>query len=418
MPDYADAEFIEKNEEICLNCQYCQKPAMPDMTLPIWKKAPKKEANLKTVIFGGVFDPIHNGHTRTAALVYERIKPDFFYFVPSRTPPHKNPKRVTDAEHRYNMTKIAAESLGENFSVSRLELDAAGVSYTVETLEHFRQNGVELFFVIGADNIDQIASWRRGGEIGGLATMVIAGRGGYEIDRSKIPFPNFLIIEQDIELSSTFVRECENKQDYVCDGVYKYITENNLYPPKVKNLEERVRETLDDKRWRHTLLVCDAARSLARHYGVNEDDAYTAALLHDYAKGFSLKEMLNICAEYDIIPDEVQRESAALLHGVVAEAVSYYEFHVTNSEILNAIRYHTTLCAHPEPLTKVVFLADCIEDSRVYAGADEIRQAAYSDIDGACVMALDGTLKRLTKLNRPVHPDTIHAKNFLLGDIL
>lgn len=133
-------------------------------------------------VFGGTFDPLHLGHLVIAEEARERCDLDEVIFVPSGVPPHKAEKPVTAARHRYLMTLLGTIDQPA-FSVSRIELERRGVSYTVETLRALEQQERELYFIGGADAILGLRTWREPAEILRLSRIITLTRPGFELDR-------------------------------------------------------------------------------------------------------------------------------------------------------------------------------------------------------------------------------------------
>jgi nicotinate-nucleotide adenylyltransferase len=130
---------------------------------------------------GGTFDPIHYGHLLAAEESMRRLSLDRIVFVPTGAPPHKINREVASSEDRYAMTLLATAGVKE-FSVSRVEIDRAGRSHTVDTLTEFLKTpGRSLFFITGLDAMLGIASWRDYARLPALCTLVTATRPGYPL---------------------------------------------------------------------------------------------------------------------------------------------------------------------------------------------------------------------------------------------
>ena len=131
----------------------------------------------KTGILGGTFDPIHNGHMFMARQALLRLGLDEIVFIPTGTVPHKDNSHITDSRHRFKMVCEAVKSF-ENYTVSDTEINRDGVCYTFETLRIFsRENpGNELHFIVGADSVFAIDSWKNPGEIFKYAALTVIGR--------------------------------------------------------------------------------------------------------------------------------------------------------------------------------------------------------------------------------------------------
>lgn len=130
-------------------------------------------------LFGGSFDPVHYGHLLLAECCREQCRLDRVDFLPAAVPPHKRDRELTPADLRIEMLQLAIAG-NEQFAVNRYEADRGGVSYTVETLRHCRQENpeAELFFLMGADMLYDLPHWREADQVCQLAVMVTVRRAG------------------------------------------------------------------------------------------------------------------------------------------------------------------------------------------------------------------------------------------------
>ncbi|MEW5926339.1 MAG: nicotinate-nucleotide adenylyltransferase [Gemmatimonadota bacterium] len=157
-------------------------------------------------VFGGTFDPPHHGHLAVAADVHDALGLDRVLLVPSAVPPHKRHTVQAPAEVRLEMLHAAVRG-DPRFEVDDLELRRPGPSYTVDTLRALRERfpGAELFFLVGADNVRELSSWREPEEIVRLARIVAVPRGCESID-AEAPFPFLAVPVIRTEVSATEVR--------------------------------------------------------------------------------------------------------------------------------------------------------------------------------------------------------------------
>ncbi|WP_246160469.1 nicotinate-nucleotide adenylyltransferase [Nocardioides humilatus] len=194
---------------------------------------------------GGTFDPIHHGHLVAASEVQGWFGLDEVIFVPTGEPWQKADREVSPAEHRYLMTVIATAA-NPRFTVSRVDIDRGGPTYTKDTLRDLRaaRPDADLFFITGADALTDIFSWRDADEVFALAHFVGCTRPGSEMDPatlSAIPPDRVTMLEVPaLAISST---DCRQRQAagqpiwyLVPDGVVQYITKHGLYaaPPGEK----------------------------------------------------------------------------------------------------------------------------------------------------------------------------------------
>lgn len=181
---------------------------------------------------GGTFDPIHHGHLVAASEVAAAFDLDEVVFVPTGQPWQKNAKEVSPAEHRYLMTVVATAS-NPSFTVSRVDIDRPGPTYTIDTLRDLRATRpeAELFFITGADAMAQILSWKNVDELWSLAHFVGVTRPGHELssrgkDVSLMEVPAMAISSTDCRRR---VSDGEPVWYLVPDGVVQYIAKHGLY---------------------------------------------------------------------------------------------------------------------------------------------------------------------------------------------
>ena len=198
----------------------------------------------RILLYGGSFDPIHNGHIHIAREVYDKLEVDKVIFLPAGIPPHKRDKEMTPPMQRLEMVKLALE-FEPVFDVSDYEVTLDGPSFTVHTLRFFRSQftGCQLFWLIGGDSFSQLAKWYKPEQIIDICTVVTVKRPGYELDTE--PLKAKLSGEQidkllshviDIPLtdeSSTEVRKRvaagKSVDDMVPKSVAEYVKKNKLY---------------------------------------------------------------------------------------------------------------------------------------------------------------------------------------------
>jgi nicotinate-nucleotide adenylyltransferase len=184
---------------------------------------------------GGTFDPVHHGHLVAASEVAHRYQLDSVVFVPTGMPWQKHPAAVTPAEHRYLMTVIATAS-NPRFSVSRVDVDRPGPTYTADTLRDLAavHPDADLFFITGADALEAIASWKDLDVLRSLAHFVAVSRPGHRLSAGILPEDRVSLLEiPALAISSTDCRQrvAEGAPVWylVPDGVVQYIAKHGLY---------------------------------------------------------------------------------------------------------------------------------------------------------------------------------------------
>ena len=186
-------------------------------------------------VMGGTFDPIHHGHLVAASEVAAEFSLDEVIFVPTGQPSFKQDVEVTAAEHRYLMTVIATAS-NPRFTVSRVDVDRAGLTYTVDTLRDLavQRPGADLYFITGADAIAQILTWKDASELFTMAHFVGVTRPGHALSVDGLPGDRVSMLEiPALAISSTDVRARARTGKpvwyLVPDGVVQYIGKHGLY---------------------------------------------------------------------------------------------------------------------------------------------------------------------------------------------
>lgn len=187
-------------------------------------------------VMGGTFDPIHHGHLVAASEVAQSFDLDEVVFVPTGTPWQKS--FVSPGEHRYLMTVIATAS-NPMFTVSRVDIDRDGPTYTIDTLRDLKAQRPEadFFFITGADAIAQILSWRNHDELWELAHFVAVSRPGHTLTTAGLPSDDVSLLEiPALAISSTDCRARVGRGHpvwyLVPDGVVQYIAKHHLYRSK------------------------------------------------------------------------------------------------------------------------------------------------------------------------------------------
>lgn len=176
-------------------------------------------------------------------------------------------------------------------------------------------------------------------------------------------------------------------------------------------LERFMKEHLKENRYRHSLGVEDMAVRLAGLHGGDSEKASFAGRYHDIAKCFDADTMDGYIIRYDL-PRELLG-NPALAHSKAGAAILEHEFGVSDREVLDAVRYHTTARREMSLLEEIVFVADVVEDNRTYSDLRYYQDLAFSDLDRAAFEILEWTIGDLTEKGRDIHRDTLEAHAWL-----
>ncbi len=181
-------------------------------------------------------------------------------------------------------------------------------------------------------------------------------------------------------------------------------------------LAKRLREHLGQELFQHSLGVAETAAALARRWGANPDRARLAGLVHDYGRGFTSGELVVLCSRLNLPADPVAMAEPKLLHAPVGAALLPADLGITDTAVLEAVRWHTT--GHPRMglLEKVVYLADCIEPLRNYPGIKELRLIARNSLEKALLKALNRTINSILSRGMLLHPHSVAFRNRLIQE--
>lgn len=168
---------------------------------------------------------------------------------------------------------------------------------------------------------------------------------------------------------------------------------------------------MSDKRYHHSICVSEAAVGLARRYGADVQKAETAGILHDIMKDLAPERQLSMMEAYGIRLTDVERSAQKLWHAMLGAEYLRKELHIADTEILDAVRYHTTGRKNMTLLDKILFIADFISADRDYPGVEKLREAAEKSLEEAMIEGFSYTIADLANSRKAIHPDTVEAYN-------
>jgi len=372
-------------------------------------------------IMGGTLDPVHRGHIDIALRVKQELALDQVMLLPAGDPPHKG--KTTPKADRMRMAEIAASAY-EGFFASDIEINREGTTFTVDTLTQLTDTHpeVEWVYIVGADTLDVLDSWRNFVKIAGLCSFAAVGRPGNDTARirrradelarqygAKINLMDF----DGPDISSTEIRRCVAEgldiTHLVPECVAEYIREKGLYicAYNEEKIIEKLKKHISKHRLEHTMGVAYTARRLAEKYGVDPSRAYLAGLLHDCAKGMEYKDMCVLVRENVPDVDETEMDSRAVLHAPAGMVVARNKYGVRDPEILSAIRKHTLGAPEMSAMDALIYVADFIEPGRKsFPGLKKAREAAETDIFAALRICAELSNAYINEQGLEVHPRT------------
>jgi len=372
---------------------------------------------MKVGIFGGSFDPVHNEHIALAKKAIEQLSLDKLLIIPAYIAPHKKDKKLTDGALRLKMCRAAFDKI-DRAEVCDYELSCGGTSFSYLTCEHFAfvYPDAERFFIMGEDMLDNFPTWRNPQRIVELFNIAVCRRvsslsslAGKQDDFLRAFGKNFIEINYNGKpVSSTEVRVKarigDDISELVPSKVNKIIAENKAYLiPFAKDALLLEKE----KRAAHSRRVAVTAGMAAHIFHIDEYSATLAGVMHDVAK--NLKDDSPYLRGF-VRPEGVPNK---ILHQFTGAYVAEHTFGITDEDVLNAIRYHTTGRAGMSPLEKLIYLADMVEPNREFEGVEDIRAAFERDLDEGMYLGLKRTIEFLDGSDEvSVYPLTVSAYNY------
>ena len=394
-------------------------------------------------IYGGSFDPVHDGHI---AMIDSALKSGFIdlvIVVPSVRNNFKLYANKLPPPYRFYMMKETIEGLGiKDCFVSDIEFGIEGVSYTSVVLkaltsddyirDFLAANGVkkkkaeehhEFFWIMGSDTLGTFETWYNPGEILNYATLLAAVRPGDTTDVEKAADSIRKNLGGKVEIFRLKGVDCSSSGitssgdfSMVPEPAREFIKRHALYTEntKLEGVSEEAKKQfyecsvwmykyLGGKRLLHTLNVGYLSAHLADVFGCDKDKALIAGALHDCAKELPLERQLELAKIYsgDLFTEK------KLLHSPAGAVFARDEFGIEDKEILDAICYHTTGRGDMTLLEKIVYLADKIEPSRNYTDLTPIRSAAEKDLESAVRMTAAAVRDKFVSQGRDIHPMTL-----------
>lgn len=374
--------------------------------------------SMKIGIFGGSFDPVHQEHVNVAKSAMRSLGLDELIVMPAYRPPHKRGKSITSAEHRLAMCRLAFQIPGVR--VSDYEIEREGMSYTYLTCRAFRMRypADELFFLVGTDMLEDFYTWRNPEDILRNVTLAVCRRDRDEayLEEQQRRFEarfgmSFAVVDYNgAPVSSTEVRTVARLGgDFKSDvpaAVAEYIRKHNLYRDETLC---RALELENPSRREHSVRVAVMAVEHAKTFGVDEESACLAAALHDVAK--NLKPDNRLLKGFVCPPDV----PPSVVHQFAGAYVAEHAFGVTDPNVLNAIRYHTSGREGMSALEKLIFLSDLLESGREFPGVDELRALMETDQTACLVLALKRQVEYVRERGLEVYPLTEQAYAYYQG---
>ncbi len=369
---------------------------------------------MKLGIFGGTFDPVHREHLAVITAAAKASGADEILLLPAPNPPHKS-GHITDYSVRKKMLSAFvsdAAAAGVKARIDETETEFyPEPSYAYKTLNALRVKypSDELIYIIGSDSLFKFDTWKHPELVAAAAPICVVPRGKAEgvIEKcrelnAKYPGARFFSTDGATEgISSSGIRfltetgEAEATRALLTPSVFELIQKEGLYR-EYSAIVEKLKSDIPAGLFRHSLNTAEWATEHAWLDGVPFGEAFVAALLHDNAKPYS-----PMFGEENY-PLGTARQVTHQYDGAIRAREVYG---ITDENVLNAIKYHTTARPDMSGVEKLVYLGDKLEKGRDYPGIDELRAAAAADTDSGMAALLGHTVGYLKE--RSETPDIL-----------
>ncbi len=372
----------------------------------------------KTIVFGGSFDPVHVEHTNILKAAVRELCADKVIVVPTKNPPHKSASK-TPFSDRAEMARIAFSKVSANVIVDDIENRNDGVNYSSDNLPVLEKKYGKFVYVIGGDSLLALESWHEPEFIVRNFEIAVFDREGYQSAKDKAAELNekwngkIRILEYvGKEVDSHTIRDrLMLKADVsgLDENVGRYIKSRNLYSEFFLCVDKAA-TYLDAKRLVHSKNTALVALSLNRNFcpKINEDKVLLAGLLHDVGKMYDKTELpKNII---NAIPSD--SIGTPVQHQFVSAEIVKNDFHISDEDVLNAIRFHTTGRENMSQFEKLIYVSDLISYERNFQGVESLRKAVYNDFEKGFITCLTYSRDYVVETGRAVYPLTDKAINF------
>ncbi len=367
--------------------------------------------SMKTLIFGGAFDPPHREHLNILLEASKAVNFDRVVIVPTFNPPHKEDS-VIDFDTRVALIDKLFKKSGINYAVDDIEKQRGDGNYAVEVVSALKEKySGELYYLIGGDSLVNIETWHKPELLFPLVTLVVCGRDGYfgldekiEYLKNKYGAKIIKINYVGSGISSTLVRLRLNLGLSVdVEGLELIKDKFNKYDGILKQLKSYQSDDL----YFHSRAVAYRAVEIARHHRLNIDlnKAFLAGLLHDNAKQ-------RLSLDGFIVPSDAV--GSPVLHQFLGSVKAKRDFKIEDSEILSAINYHTTGRANMTTLEKLVYCADMLSEDRPCI--ENLLKVIMTDFEIGFRSCLASSYFYVLSKKRGMYPLTQQAFDYYIKD--
>ena len=384
------------------------------------------------LLFGGSFDPVHNGHENILRTALQYKKFDKIIIMPIGSPGHKASCKAPFPVRKY-MVEQAFSDIGVDMEVSDFEGNSFEKSYSYITADHLKTlypDG-KIHFIIGSDSAINMHKWVNWKHLAQTVTFLVFDREKEEnpllaqaVENIRVYSPDTMVIKSQVfPVSSTQVRSmAANGEDIsalvdhkVNDIIKEYhLYSADFYQKNIGTANLLIPLLLREKRAQHTFNVAKLAVAFAEKHGVDTQKARLAALLHDIMKQVPDHIMLHRAQQSDII-NKINSKPMPVLHGFAAADFARREMDIEDEEIIMAIKSHTCGRRYMSDLEKVIYLADMLSEERNYPEKEPLLALAWENLDVAMEQALKDSINWLKEKGGAIDTDSYEALEYFIN---
>lgn len=369
---------------------------------------------MKILIYGGSFDPVHQGHKKLLAAALKAIKPDMCYVFVAYNSPHKELSQ-TPYSLRKKMAQTALMPLSKNIIFDDFEFKKQRKVYTFETVKYVKQKypEAEIFILVGTDCALTLSAWKNAEYNFKNAAFVIGLRQGFKMPKAEYK----AIILKDVlpKISSTSLRlqiMLNGKTSKIIPyEIAEIINKNSLYG---LDIHTWLQAHLKTPRFNHTLAVAKEAAALAQKYNINPAQAALAGLLHDSGKSLTKEQMVAYAKKHKLKVKDFEdlcKNAPSLLHANISARLAKTLFKVKDENILQAIARHTLGASNMTVLDKILMIADMSAKGRRPQDIKFIKNSLKKSLDDGLLAAEKVKLLYTVKTNKWLAPQGIRLWN-------
>lgn len=348
------------------------------------------------ILYGGGFDPIHNGHLNMAHCASLQFDADVV-FVPAPIAIWKNSS--INVKDKVGMIEVAIAKY-PRFSMDLFEINSGKTTnYSIDTVKHFKEidPNEKIYYLIGSDQVNEFHRWKNCEELSKLAQIIYFPRPGHALlERNIKKFNMIEVIGTSSNAASRDIRHLQSVD--VPFEVLLYIEKHSLY------WISRIKSLLSEHRFKHSLEVAHLAYKVASLNGLDPEKAYIAGILHDIGKDVFDEEKKNIMERHFQEYADLPKFS---YHQFVGSYIASQDFEIKDELILNAIKFHATGRDGMSWLEKVVYACDKIEPTRGFDSSDLIK-AMMENYDLGFIEVLKANKEFLEKNRNDINNRLTH----------